>query len=190
MVERPQFQCINFMSWKERSRISYLLPSLRADNTTTTLLAGQYTSDQAAPLHRCQWRCKAYLLYAVKATFRSFRFRRNDKQIHSASCQLAGPRSIIKHHNHPRSKVFIPFLVYHLSIVNALNITLTSAGPNQDSKVQQRKPFAIVWSCVSNVIICAWTSAHPNVSPDELGEGTMELLTDDVLDDSRGSPRS
>lgn len=62
--------------------------------------------------------------------------------------------------------MFILFLIYLLPIVNALANTLTSADPPQDSKnVQQRTLFAIVWSCISTIVICAWTSVHPNVPP-------------------------
>ena len=48
-----------------------------------------------------------------------------------------------------------------IPILNVLPIVSTST----DRPEQQRALFTIVWSCLSTVILCAWTSVHPNVPP-------------------------
>ena len=40
----------------------------------------------------------------------------------------------------------------------------TRDSPNPASVIQ-RTLFGIVWSCLSTIIICAWTAVHPNVPP-------------------------
>jgi hypothetical protein len=52
--------------------------------------------------------------------------------------------------------------------VDAVPILIDSsiATTTDDSKsVMRRTLFGIIWSCVSTIIICAWTAVHPNVPP-------------------------
>jgi hypothetical protein len=52
--------------------------------------------------------------------------------------------------------------------VDAVPIAMDCPVPNMpdDSKLAMRRTlFGIIWSCVSTIIICAWTAVHPNVPP-------------------------
>jgi hypothetical protein len=51
--------------------------------------------------------------------------------------------------------------------VDAVPILIDSPILNTpDSKsVLHRTLFGIIWSCLSTIIICAWTAVHPNVPP-------------------------
>ena len=59
------------------------------------------------------------------------------------------------------------FLFYVLySYVEAVPICIDRAETAQESNSPLQRTLAgIVWSCVSTIIICAWTSVHPNVPP-------------------------
>ena len=50
------------------------------------------------------------------------------------------------------------------------NLTLAS------SKSQQRTLFNITYSCLLTVVICAWTSVHPNVPPQNRGQALFWRL--------------
>ena len=59
-------------------------------------------------------------------------------------------------------------LVYFLSYV-ILNVEAAPIFIDQKEasnlSPSQRTLLGIIWSCVSTIIICAWTSVHPNVPP-------------------------
>ena len=67
--------------------------------------------------------------------------------------------------------MFIYFLVSILvnyRSAEAAPILVNRADTPQDltSSIQlKRTLFGIIWSCISTVVICAWTSVHPNVPP-------------------------
>jgi len=65
-------------------------------------------------------------------------------------------------------KMFVYFIIpivvnYHLA--EAASILVDRP---QDLKWQlqsDRTLFSVIWTCVSTIIICGWTSVHPNVPP-------------------------
>jgi hypothetical protein len=60
------------------------------------------------------------------------------------------------------------------SILMDCAIIATTAG---DSKsVMRRTLFGIIWSCLSTIIICAWTAVHPNVPPPNRWRGRWNRL--------------
>lgn len=62
----------------------------------------------------------------------------------------------------------LTFILSQYRIVGARPVTiwLDRAEPALDSEsFLQRNLSRIIWSCVSTVIICAWTSVHPNLPP-------------------------
>ena len=66
-------------------------------------------------------------------------------------------------------KMFIYFLISiflnHFTI-QAAPIVCQCADPPLESKGPlPRTLFGIIWSCVSTILICAWTAVHPNVPP-------------------------
>ena len=67
------------------------------------------------------------------------------------------------------STMLLYFLFYVLFIhsnVQAVPICIDRAGAAQESNSPLQRTLAgIVWSCLSTIIICAWTSVHPNVPP-------------------------
>ena len=67
----------------------------------------------------------------------------------------------------PRTLVYLLFyIILDYSNVEAVPICIDRAEALQESNPpSQRTLFGIVWSCVSTIIICAWTSVHPNVPP-------------------------
>ena len=60
--------------------------------------------------------------------------------------------------------MFSYFLVSVLVVVEAVPI-FTERVDTIRSPLLQRSLFGIIWSCISTIIICAWTSVHPNVPP-------------------------
>ena len=61
---------------------------------------------------------------------------------------------------------FLFYVLLNYSNVEAVPIFIDRTEILQDSiQPLQRTLFGIVWSCVSTIIICAWTSVHPNVPP-------------------------
>jgi hypothetical protein len=63
---------------------------------------------------------------------------------------------------------FLVLILFDYRNVDAVPILIDSPIPNttDDSKcVMRRTLFGIIWSCVSTIIICAWTAVHPNVPP-------------------------
>ena len=68
-----------------------------------------------------------------------------------------------------RIRMFVYFLIlFTYRYAEAAPILVDRADVSQDlnSPLQlKRTLFGITWSCISTVIICAWTSVHPNVPP-------------------------
>jgi hypothetical protein len=63
---------------------------------------------------------------------------------------------------------FVVLILLDYGNVDAVPILKDSPIPNtsDDSKsVMRRTLFEIIWSCLSTLIICAWTAVHPNVPP-------------------------
>jgi hypothetical protein len=63
---------------------------------------------------------------------------------------------------------FLVFILLNYGNVDAMPILMdyTIATTTDDSKlVMRRTLFGIIWSCLSTIIICAWTAVHPNVPP-------------------------
>jgi hypothetical protein len=63
---------------------------------------------------------------------------------------------------------FLVLIVLNNGNVDAVPILIDNpiATTTDDSKsVMRRTLFGIIWSCVSTIIICAWTAVHPNVPP-------------------------
>jgi len=51
---------------------------------------------------------------------------------------------------------------------NATNSGMLSVIGTTNPKLQlPRTPFGVAWSCILTVFICAWTSGHPNVPPQD-----------------------
>ena len=66
--------------------------------------------------------------------------------------------------------MFIYFLISVLMNHNAeaAPILADRADVPQDLKSPlelKRTLFGVIWSCISTIIVCAWTSVHPNVPP-------------------------
>src|SRR6266581_3860020 len=62
----------------------------------------------------------------------------------------------------------LTFVLSQYRIVEARPVTIWSdrAEPGLDPKSFLHRYLSnIIWSCVSTVIICAWTSVHPNLPP-------------------------
>jgi len=51
---------------------------------------------------------------------------------------------------------------------NGMLSVIDSTGPEPQSL---RTLFGVAWSCILTVLICAWTSVHPNVPPQAIGGG-------------------
>ena len=83
-------------------------------------------------------------------------------------CQAGWEPQHTAHHHHffdlPRMFVYflISFLVNHRT-AEAAPILANRADASQDLKELKRTLFGIIWSCSSTIIVCAWTSVHPNV---------------------------
>ena len=85
------------------------------------------------------------------------------------SCQLKTYKESSKH-----TKAFNMFIYFLISIF--LNHITSQAAPVicecANALLESRGPgplprtlFGIIWSCVSTILICAWTAVHPNVPP-------------------------
>jgi hypothetical protein len=64
--------------------------------------------------------------------------------------------------------MFFSFLVLvfpNYSNVDAVPILITPITADYSKSVMRRTLFGIIWSCLSTIIICAWTAVHPNVPP-------------------------
>ena len=59
----------------------------------------------------------------------------------------------------------ISILLNHCSINAAPILTERAPGPDESKPDLRRTLFGIIWSCLSTILICAWTSVHPNVPP-------------------------
>jgi hypothetical protein len=60
------------------------------------------------------------------------------------------------------------FILLNYRNVDAMPILMDCAiaTTSDDSKLGMRRTlFGIIWSCLSTIIICAWTAVHPNVPP-------------------------
>ena len=66
-------------------------------------------------------------------------------------------------------RMLIYFLFYILlkySNAEAMPIFIDRADtPTNSNSPLPRTLFGIVWSCASTIIVCAWSSVHPNVPP-------------------------
>jgi len=68
----------------------------------------------------------------------------------------------------PSTKMFIYFCIsafvsYHST--KAAPILIDTPQDLASQSQLERTLFSVVWNCVSTIIICAWTSVHPNVPP-------------------------
>ena len=96
-------------------------------------------------------------------------FQCRTESIERSREQRAGPTNMIDcgwaTSRLPRMLVLY-FLFYVLPYVEATPICIDRAETRLESNPPlPRTLFGIVWSCLSTIIICAWTSVHPNVPP-------------------------
>ena len=62
--------------------------------------------------------------------------------------------------------VFLTFLCAHgVALPVPIPFDLITSDPQLPACSEHRKPFDIIWSCVSTMILCAWVTVHPNVQP-------------------------
>jgi hypothetical protein len=61
---------------------------------------------------------------------------------------------------------FLVFILLNYENVDAVPISIDQCPiPNTSDDSMRRTLFGIIWSCLSTIIICAWTAVHPNVPP-------------------------
>src|SRR6266511_3150933 len=63
---------------------------------------------------------------------------------------------------------FLISILVNYNTIEAAPILVDRADTPQDSKSPlqlKRTLFGVIWSCISTIVICAWTSVHPNVPP-------------------------
>jgi hypothetical protein len=74
---------------------------------------------------------------------------------------------------------YLVLILLNYRNVDAVPITIGCPIPNtsEESKlVMGRTLFGIIWSCLSTIIICAWTAVHPNVPPPNRWRGRWHRL--------------
>jgi hypothetical protein len=82
----------------------------------------------------------------------------------------------------PTTRMFLYLLLFMLANYRDVDAapppTWMDRAATQDSKPElQRTLFGIIWSCLSTIIICAWTSVHPNVPPPNQWKARWNRLT-------------
>ena len=63
---------------------------------------------------------------------------------------------------------FLFYVLLNYTNVEAVPICIDGVeirSPQDSNTPLPRTLFGIIWSCLSTIIICAWTSVHPNVPP-------------------------
>ena len=58
-----------------------------------------------------------------------------------------------------------PMFLYFLLLVLLNHCSATQISNASASCQVNRTLFNVIWSCLSTVIICAWTAVHPNIPP-------------------------
>jgi len=71
-------------------------------------------------------------------------------------------------YSHPSMMFLLSFLVIALSVYSE-----AKADDGSEVCPAKRTLLSITWSCILTVIICAWTSVHPNVPPRDQGRALL-----------------
>ena len=86
--------------------------------------------------------------------------------IHTDCLALRHIQKVVPYYLVSRMLIYLLFYFYLLPNAEAAPISIDRADTSPNSSTPfPRTLFGIIWSCLSTIIICAWTSVHPNVPP-------------------------